>query len=149
MVIQAQSVLSGACGGHAVWTDTPLSFWGGVDPESGRVVDRHHPLYGVSITGRVLIVPATRGSSTSSGVLLEMIRRKTAPVGIVTKQLDPVLALAGIIGDKLYQRRMVLVRVEPDAYAQLHSADLIEIRADGTIYGTAIVKGVETDDAGK
>ncbi len=133
MVIQGLSILSGQCQGPVVWTDTPLSFWGGVDPETGIIVDRHHPLCGTCITNRVLVVPATRGSSTSSGVFLEMIRAKTAPVGIVTLQLDPVLALGAIIGEKLYQRSVVMLTVSSEGFDQLKGCADAAVLADARI----------------
>jgi predicted aconitase with swiveling domain len=130
MVIHGKSVIAGECQGEVVWTDTPLSFWGGVDPQSGTVVDQHHPLCGTCMTNRVLIIPSTRGSSTSSGILLEMIRSRTAPQAIVTRQLDPVLALGAIIGEKVYGRTVVMITVDANAFATLKNCATIAIKGD-------------------
>lgn len=101
-------------------------------------MDQHHPLCGVCLTDRVLVVPATRGSSTSSGILLEMIRARTAPRGIVTRQLDPVLALGAIIGDKMYGRTVVMITVDATGFDALKEYATIAIQRDATIW---------TDDA--
>lgn len=133
MVIYGQSLLPGRCTGAVVWTNTPLSFWGGVDPQTGQIVDRHHPLFGRSIATAILVMSATRGSSTSSGILLEMLRAHTAPVGIITHAIEPVLALASIIGVKMYQSRVVMVTVRPDDFNVLERVSRLTIHEDGTI----------------
>lgn len=119
MVIKAHVVLAGSTEAPVTWSSLPLSFWGGVDPETGIVVDRHHPLNGRSVTHQVLVIPGTRGSSTSSGILLEMIRRDTAPAAIITTRVDPVLTLGALIGQKLYQRGPTLVVIGQEEFEAL------------------------------
>ncbi len=119
MVMPCTVVLAGAGSGELVWTDRPLSFWGGVDPETGMIVDQHHPLAGQHVGGKVLAIPHTRGSSTSSGVLLEMIRRGTAPSVLITRHLDPILTLGALIGEKIYARRPVVVTVASQDFFRL------------------------------
>ena len=63
--------------------DEPLSFWGGLDPETGTIVEVSHPQRGRSVAGRILVMPSGRGSSSSATVLAEAIRRGTGPAGIV------------------------------------------------------------------
>ena len=64
----AQSILGGTASGPVIATDQALSFWGGVDPATGLVIDIHHPLHGVCITGAILMMPSTRGSDRKSVV---------------------------------------------------------------------------------
>ena len=59
----------------------PVSFWGGIDVETGNVIDRSHPDLGKSVSGRILVMQGGRGSSSSSSILAEMIHRHTGPAG--------------------------------------------------------------------
>ena len=63
--------------------DEPLSFWGGLDPATGNIVDVHHPQFGACVAGRRLVMPGTRGSTSSPGVLVEAIRSGNGPSAIV------------------------------------------------------------------
>jgi predicted aconitase with swiveling domain len=82
----------------------PLSFWGGYDAASGTVIDRSHPACGLTLAGRILVMPAGRGSSSSSSVLAEAIRLGTAPAGIVLSEPDAILAAGAMVADALYGR---------------------------------------------
>ncbi len=115
-----------ACGALAVST-VPLSFWGGFDPASGRVTDVHHDLCGQSLAGKVLVMPFSRGSSSSSGVLLESIRLKTCPAAIITETAEPILAIASIIARELYGRWVPVATVSKDAAALLKNGCTADI----------------------
>lgn len=80
----------------------PLSFWGGVDPLTGVIIDVRHPQVGEVVSGRVLMMPAGRGSSSSASVLAEMIRLGTAPLRMVLDQPDPILMLGAWVAEELY-----------------------------------------------
>ena len=96
----------GTCTAEAVICSKPLSFWGGVDTTTGRIIDVHHPECGTCISQKVLALPYDRGSCSGSGVMLEMLRLGTAPAGILCVEAEPVLALAPMIGEQLYGRGM-------------------------------------------
>ncbi|MEZ5287324.1 MAG: DUF126 domain-containing protein [Vicinamibacterales bacterium] len=87
----------------------PVSFWGGVDPATGRLIDRSHPQHGESVAGRVLVMAVGRGSSSSSAVLAESIRLGTAPAAIVLAHPDPILTVGAIVAEFLYGRRCPVV----------------------------------------
>ncbi|MGC8489621.1 MAG: aconitase X swivel domain-containing protein [Clostridia bacterium] len=119
--VRGRTLVKGApAAAPLVVTDHPLSFWGGYDPVTGRIVDRHHPLYGVECAGRVLALPAGRGSSTGSAVLLEAIRAGTAPAALIISRVDPILALGLVVADELYQQTRSLVLVRPEEWGWLH-----------------------------
>lgn len=67
--VPARSILGGTASGPIIATGEALSFWGGVDPATGSVIDVHHPLHGTCLTGSILMMPSSRGSCTGSGVL--------------------------------------------------------------------------------
>ena len=87
----------------------PLSFWGGLDPETGIVTDRHHPQYGESIAGRSLIMERTRGSTSSPGTLVEAIRLGNGPTSIILQQADLTVMAAVKVAKLLYS---IEVRVQ-------------------------------------
>lgn len=89
--------------------DEPLSFWGGLDPETGVIIDRRHPQAGRIVTGRILALPSGRGSSSSSSVLAEAIRVGTAPLAVVLGAADGIVALGAIVAQELYERTMPVV----------------------------------------
>jgi hypothetical protein len=99
---ELRTLVAGTAEGEALVLDEPLSFWGGVDPATGTVIDVHHPQRGANVAGRVLVLPSGRGSSSSSSVLAEAIRAGAAPAGIVLLQPDPILALGSIVARELY-----------------------------------------------
>ena len=70
--VRGRCLVAGQARGRLAWAPLGLSFWGGVDPASGRVIDRHHPLHGLELAGRILAIPSGRGSCTGSAVLLEL-----------------------------------------------------------------------------
>ena len=97
MIRAAQALTAGAAEGPALVLSGPLSFWGGIDVETGTVIDRSHPDLGACITGSVLVMPGGRGSSSSSSVLAETLRRGTGPVAIVLSIPDPILTVGAIL----------------------------------------------------
>lgn len=99
---EARVLVPGVATGEVLVLDEPLSFWGGLDPETGALIDAHHPQVGSSLAGRVLVMPSGRGSSSSSYVLAEAIRAGTAPVAVVLGAADAIVALGAIVAAELY-----------------------------------------------
>jgi hypothetical protein len=99
---EARTLVPGEATGEVLALAEPLSFWGGIDPATGEVIDVHHPQRGANVAGRILAMPGGRGSSSSSSVLAEAIRAGTAPAAIVLAEPDPILALGAIVARELY-----------------------------------------------
>lgn len=112
----APVLLAGTAEGEALVLTAPLSFWGGVDPETGAVIDVHHPQAGVNVAGRILFMPSGRGSSSSSSVLAECIRLGTAPAAIVMGLRDEILVLGAIAAAEVYGTVCPMVEM-PSLYA--------------------------------
>lgn len=128
-MIEGRTLAPGRAGGDTLVLDEPVSFWGGVDPATGRVVDRRHPQHGQHLAGRILVMPSGRGSSSSSSILAEAIRAGTAPAGIVLLERDGIVALGALVAEELYGARVPVVVVEPEAYDRLRSMAGIEVDA--------------------
>lgn len=131
-VHEGRVLVAGAARGHALVLDEPLSLWGGVDPATGKIIDRHHPQAGSNVAGAVLVMPWGKGSSSSSTVLAEAIRAGTGPVGIVLAEVDPIIALGAIVARELYAIEVPVVVVGGDVLAGIRSGDELELRA-GTL----------------
>ena len=131
--LRGRTAVAGDACGVALVTREPLSFWGGLDPATGEIIDRRHSLSGEIVTGRVLVLPCSKGSSTTSTVLLEAIRAQTAPAAIISSSPDPMLALGSIVGAELYHRSVPVVFVDEADFRRLRTGDWVAIRTDGTI----------------
>jgi predicted aconitase with swiveling domain len=132
-IIPTEIVVAGAATGAAVAADVPLSFWGGLEPTTGEIIDRRHPLSGQIISGCVLVIPHGRGSCSASGVFLESIRNGFAPAAVITSRVDPIIGLGSILGDELYNRPVPIVVVKESDRATIRSGDLVTIAENGTI----------------
>lgn len=126
MIREAQAFAAGEARGEALVLSEPLSFWGGVDVETGRIMDRAHPDLGASITGTILVMPGGRGSSSSSAVLAESLRLGTGPAGIVLAVPDPILTVGAIVAQSLYGLRCPIVVCPIDGIA---TGDRLSIQA--------------------
>jgi predicted aconitase with swiveling domain len=131
--MQGKVVIPGQAQGVALVSDEPLSFWGGYDWQTGEITDRRHPLSGQIAAERVLCLPFTRGSSTTTAVLLEAIRNETAPAAILTTASDFFFALASVVADELYTRPVPLIALERDDFAQLRTGDKVIVKKDGSV----------------
>jgi predicted aconitase/predicted aconitase with swiveling domain len=96
------TLVHGCTEGPALVLQEPLSLWGGIDVETGRIIDRSHPDRGASVSGTVLVMPGGRGSSSSSSVLAEALRRGTGPAAIVLAAPDPILPVGALVARTLY-----------------------------------------------
>lgn len=96
--------VGGEASGQALVLTRPLSFYGGVDPSTGRIIDQSQDRCGEPLAGRILVMPGARGSSSSSSVLAEVLRAGIGPAGIVLGRVDPILPVAGIVAHALYGR---------------------------------------------
>lgn len=133
LTIVGQPVISGEAKGAALVSSEPLSFWGGYDWKSGEITDRRHPLSGLSAKGKILVIPFTRGSSTTTAVLLEAIRAGTAPAAIITTETDFFFALASVVAEELYTKPLPLVAISESDFACLQTGDQIEITDEGNV----------------
>lgn len=123
----ARSILAGTAEGPILATTEPLSFWGGVDPASGKIIDVHHPLHGQSIKGVVLMMPSTRGSCTGSGVLLDLALNGMAPAALVFCQAEDVVTLGALIADKMFGHSLPVLRLAPDEWERLRNETEVAI----------------------
>lgn len=126
---EGRTLVPGRAAGLALVLAEPLSFWGGLDPATGRVIDRHHPQVGANLMGRVLVMPVGRGSSSASSVLAEAIRARTSPAAIVLREPDAIVALGSLVAAELYGTECPVVVLDAAAYAGIQEGMRVEIQA--------------------
>lgn len=132
-VFQGQAVIAGQAEGPVLAAAEPLSFWGGYDYTTGEVIDRRHPLSGQVAAGRVLCLPFTRGSSTTTAVLLEAVKAGTAPAAILTTGVDTFFALASVVADEMYGQPIPLIALLPEDFARLRTGDWATMQDEGVV----------------
>ena len=130
MRLAVEALVEGTGRGPVQALTEPLSFWGGVDPATGTIVDRHHPEAGRSLAGTITVMTGSRGSSSASSVLAEMIRCGTAPAGLVLTRRDPVLVLGAVVANELYDASFPVVLLEDEGAESLRRARRAEIVMD-------------------
>ncbi len=119
--------------GRALVLDEPLSLWGGMDPATGELIDAHHPQRGAILTGRVVVMPSGRGSSSSASVLAEAARAGTAPAAFILEEPDLILSIVSAVAEELYGVVVPIVVVEPDARRAIEDGGPMTIGADGSV----------------
>ena len=132
-MISGRVLVAGEAIGDALVTHDALSFWGGYDFQTGEIIDKHHPLAGICAAGRILAVPFSKGSSTTTAVPLEAVRAGTAPAAIVTTGPDAFFALASIVADVMYGKPFPVIALDAPDFALLRTGEHLRIDASGVI----------------
>ncbi len=111
--VKGEVLVAGKGGsGPGLVLTAPISFWGGIDPTTGRIVDVRHPEHGVNIAGTVLFLPGTIGSSSASAVLLELVHNGHAPAALVLHEPDAILLLGLIVAREMGWETPVALRLD-------------------------------------
>ena len=85
-----------------LYSTVGLSFWGGIDPNDGTIIDHTHPLFGESVKDKVLCIPTGRGSCTGSQVMLELILNGCGPRSIILRDPDAILCTGAVIAQEFF-----------------------------------------------
>jgi predicted aconitase with swiveling domain len=120
-VVTGERLVAGSATGEVLHSDVPLSFWGGVDPVTGVVIDTHDPLHGERLTGRILAIPAGRGSCGGSATIFEMLLNDTAPAALVFSRPETILTVGVVIAEEMFGRRIPVLRVDETTFSRLKS----------------------------
>ncbi len=97
--------------GQVVTCKEGLSFWGGVDPDTGVIIDVHHPNQGEILAGKIVLMPTSRGSCSGSGVLLQLARNGFAPKALVFRETEDILTLGAFIAARLFNSHIAVLRL--------------------------------------
>jgi predicted aconitase with swiveling domain len=135
--LQGEILVSGDAGkGDALVLTAPISFWGGVDPKTGKIADVRHPQHGETISGKVLFLPATIGSSSASAVLMELVHNGHAPAALILHEPDAILLLGLIVAREMGWQTPVAVKLDRHCFAAFGNRR-IEVSENGVISAIA------------
>ena len=119
--------------GRALVLDEGLSLWGGMDPATGLLIDARHPQRGASLTGRIVVMPSGRGSSSSASVLAEAVRARTAPAAILLGESDLILSIGAAVAEELYGVVVPVVVLPADELASIDDGAQLRIGPEGVV----------------
>jgi uncharacterized protein len=125
----AVTLVPGAAASAPLRLDEPLSFWGGLDSATGTIIDRRHPQQGANVTGRMLMMPAGRGSSGGSAVLAESLRLGTGPAAILLLQRDAIVIFGALVAAELYGRECPVALASESDWEAIAAAARLVIEA--------------------
>ena len=131
--MKAQILVAGAEGaGAALVLAAPISFWGGVEPANGVVIDTRHPDHGARLAGKVLFLPGTVGSSSASSVLLELVHNGNAPAAIVMHEPDAILLLGLVVAREMGWETPVSVQLDKERFTDFAGRH-VRVGTDGEL----------------
>lgn len=129
--VNTRVLVPGEATGPALVLDAPLSLWGGLDPETGDIIDQRHPQWKANVTGRMLVMPMGKGSSSASSILLEAVRLGTAPAAILLAEPDAILALGAAVARELYGVAPPVVVLGRESYTHIENRTEVRVTSNG------------------
>lgn len=124
-LINCRKISRGRATGSVIISQEPLSFLGGVDPQTGNITDREHDLYQQNISGKILVIPSGKGSTVGSYVIFQMAKNNTAPLAIIALDAEPIIATGAIMASI-----PMVDQPEENVMELLKEGDLVEVDAD-------------------
>jgi len=125
MILNGRKVMEGRAEGEALVSSEGISFYGGVEPETGIVVEKGHPLEGQSITGKVLVFPTGKGSTVGSYTLYQMKKLGKAPIAIINKEIETIVAVGAIISEIPCVDQIEIERIKNGARVEINGSEVI------------------------
>jgi predicted aconitase with swiveling domain len=122
MELKGRIISKGSGEGEALATSQPISFYGGVDPNTGEVIEKGHELQGKSVKGKILVFPTGKGSTVGSYTLYRMKKNGMAPAGIINKECETVVAVGAIISE--------IPCIDKIDVSKIKTGDLVRIESD-------------------
>jgi predicted aconitase with swiveling domain len=122
MELKGRIISKGKAQEEALATSMPISFYGGVDPNTGEVIEKGHELQGKSVKGKILVFPTGKGSTVGSYTLYRLKKNGVAPAGIINRECETVVAVGAIISE--------IPCVDKIDISKIATGDLIRIEND-------------------
>ncbi len=97
--LKGRIIFKGKAQGEALVTSMPISFYGGVDPNTGVVIEKGHELQGISVKGKILVFPQGKGSTVGSYTLYRLKKNGVAPAGMINRECETIIAVGAIISE--------------------------------------------------
>lgn len=133
LVIRADVLVAGVALGEALVLDETLSFWGGFDPATGRIIDVHHPQFDQHVTGKILFLPQSRGSAGTPGGIAETLRNGSGPLAFVLGERDVNIGVGVLVANELYQFEVPVLQISREQMRSFRTGQQISIDSSGLI----------------
>lgn len=127
MELKGRIIFKGQIKGEALVTSQPVSFYGGVDPDSGILIEKGHELEGKNLKGKILIFPTGKGSTVGSYTLYRMKKNNTAPAGMINKECETIVAVGAIISEIPCIDKIDISKIKTGDVVQLNDG-VVEIK---------------------
>jgi predicted aconitase with swiveling domain len=124
--LKGRIIYKGKAEGEALVTSMPISFYGGVDPSTGIVLEKGHELQGQSIAGKILVFPQGKGSTVGSYTLYRMKKNGSAPVAMINRETETIVAVGAIISEIPFVDKVDVSKIKTGTKVRLED-DLISI----------------------
>lgn len=125
IILKGHRVAKGKAQGEALVSQSPITFMGGVNPETGLIIEKGHELEGVSVSNKILIFPVGKGSTGGSYQLYELAYNKKAPKAIINLRADTVVTIGAIIS-----KIPMVDKLERNPLEVIQTGDAVEVDAD-------------------
>lgn len=132
-IAKGKVIVRGEAHGEVVGTNEMLSFWGGFDQTTGKIIDRHHSLCGRNITSKILAMPRGKGSSTGSPVILDALVSGLGPAGLLLNKADEIISLGVIVCEEFFNLKIPIIQLTDQDFFKAIQATKAEINEDGTV----------------
>lgn len=136
-IIRARPISRGKAIGEALLSPAPIGFLGGVDPATGDVIEKGHPIEGKNVAGKVLVFPNGKGSTVGSFVMLQLSKNGKGPAAIINMSAEPIIAVGAIIS-----RIPMVDKPESDLFATIKGGEMVLVDGDNGVI--EIKKGEKT-----
>ncbi len=131
--VRGSVILAGAATGPILVLSKPISLWGGVEPSTGRIIDPRHPDHGTDISGSILVLAATIGSSSSSAIMLELLRQQHAPAALLLGRVDAILTLGIIVAREMGHPAIPVIALGAGELAKMPAEGWATVMEDGGV----------------
>lgn len=129
MKLIGRKIYKGIAEGQALVTKEGISFYGGVDPDTGEVVEVGHELEGQSVSGKILVFPSGKGSTVGSYTLYRMMKNNTAPAAIINSEIDTIIAVGCIISEIPCVDKVKLKKIKTGQKLMVNGTEgIVEVR---------------------
>jgi hypothetical protein len=125
--LKGRLISKGKAEGEALVTSQPISFYGGVDPNIGIVIEKGHELLGQSVKGKILVFPNGKGSTVGSYTLYRMKKNGTAPAGMINRECETIIAVGAIISEIPCVDEIDISKIKTNDKIQIENGVVIKI----------------------
>jgi len=123
--IRCRTVVKGFGEGPAIVSRSPISFFGGVDRETGRIIEKDHELGGETVSGKVFLFPYGKGSTVGSYVIYSLSKKRLAPAALINLETEAIIATGAVLA------QIPLVhRLDCDPFNVINNGDWVQVDAD-------------------